>query len=185
MQDNHPPLRAFASASACGRAIFMSRATRACPVMSAAAQARSSGFMARSSIPTAMPTAGVKIRTGSIRSLSPPPNFGERPTTRSSISICGSLILKRRDAEILPGLPQNEAGPVFAAPWQAQAFAMTLALCEKGLFSWTEWGEILGEEIRTHPALDDGLHYYDLWLAALYKLLIRKGLTSHEECLGR
>ena len=104
---------------------------------------------------------------------------------RSSISICGSLILKEPDAAILPGLPKNEAGPVFAAPWQAQAFAMTLALCEKGWFSWTEWAESLGEEIRTHPALDDGLHYYHLWLAALHKLLIRKGVTTDEECLGR
>ena len=93
--------------------------------------------------------------------------------------------MKRRDAEILPGLPQNEAGPVFAAPWQAQAFAMTLALCEKGFFSWTEWAETLGEEIRTHPALDDGLHYYDLWLAALHRLLIRKGLATEEECRDR
>ena len=93
--------------------------------------------------------------------------------------------MKPLDAEILPGLPQNKAGPVFAAPWQAEAFAITLALCEKGLFSWTEWAETLGDEIRTHPALDDGLHYYHLWLAALRKLLIRKGLTTDEECLSR
>jgi len=93
--------------------------------------------------------------------------------------------LKRHDTGILPGLPQNAAGPVFAAPWQAEAFAMTLALCERGFFSWTEWAETLGEEIRNHPALDDGLHYYDLWLAALHRLLIRKGLATAEECRDR
>lgn len=93
--------------------------------------------------------------------------------------------MKRLEAENLPGLPQDDAGPVFAAPWQAQAFAMTLALCEKGFFSWSEWAETLGEEIGTHPALDDGLHYYDLWLAALHRLLIRKGLATDEECRKR
>jgi nitrile hydratase accessory protein len=93
--------------------------------------------------------------------------------------------LQRHDADRLPGLPQNEAGPVFAAPWQAEAFAMTLALCEKGFFSWPEWAETLGEEIRTHPVLDDGLHYYHLWLAALHKLLIRKGLMTDKECRSR
>jgi nitrile hydratase accessory protein len=93
--------------------------------------------------------------------------------------------LKRHDAERLPGLPQNEEGPLFAAPWQAQAFAITLALCDSGFFSWKEWTETLAEEIRAHPALDDGHHYYDLWLAALHRLLIRKGLATEEECRRR
>jgi nitrile hydratase accessory protein len=89
--------------------------------------------------------------------------------------------LKHPDGELLPGLPQNENGPVFAEPWQAQAFAMTLALCENGFFSWKEWTDILAEEIRAHPSRDDGLHYYHLWLAALHKLLARKGLATADE----
>ena len=34
-----------------------------------------------------------------------------------------------------PALPPGDA-PVFAEPWQAQAFAMTLQLHQRGLFSW-------------------------------------------------
>jgi hypothetical protein len=41
----------------------------------------------------------------------------------------------------LAGLPQDESGPVFSAPWEAQAFAMTLALYERGIFTWPEWAQ--------------------------------------------
>ena len=36
----------------------------------------------------------------------------------------------------LPDLPRDEDGPVFREPWEAQAFAMALALYERGLFTW-------------------------------------------------
>jgi nitrile hydratase accessory protein len=65
-------------------------------------------------------------------------------------------------------LPLGEDAPVFAEPWQAQAFAMTVALHERGLFSWTEWAAALGEELT---AGDD---YYIAWLRALEKLLAEK-----------
>ena len=35
------------------------------------------------------------------------------------------------------------AEQVFAEPWQAEAFALAVALHEKGLFSWSEWAEAL------------------------------------------
>src|ERR1035441_4633835 len=41
--------------------------------------------------------------------------------------------------DALPGLPQDADGPVFEAPWQAHAFAMTLSLHERGVFTWSEW----------------------------------------------
>ena len=47
----------------------------------------------------------------------------------------------------LPGLPRDQGSPVFRAPWQAQAFAMTLALYEKGLFTWPEWAQALATRI--------------------------------------
>lgn len=34
-------------------------------------------------------------------------------------------------------------GPAFSEPWQAQAFALVLALHEQGLFAWSEWAEYL------------------------------------------
>jgi nitrile hydratase accessory protein len=65
--------------------------------------------------------------------------------------------------------------PVFSEPWQARAFAMTVALNERGIFSWTEWAEMLGAELKS------GDDYYDCWLRALEKLLIAKGAASARE----
>ena len=69
----------------------------------------------------------------------------------------------------LDRLPRDEGGPVFAEPWEAQAFGMTLALYERGAFTWTEWAERLSVEIGAVRAHDDGSRYYELWLAALEK----------------
>lgn len=84
----------------------------------------------------------------------------------------------------LPGLPQDAEGPVFAAPWQAQAFAMTVALHERGLFSWPEWAQALAGRIAAAPAgpaEEAGAAYYRQWLAALEDLVAAKGATSIAE----
>lgn len=81
----------------------------------------------------------------------------------------------------LPGLPQDGDGPVFNEPWQAQAFAMVLALHEQGIFSWTEWAAALTESIRRAQLAGDpdlGNTYYHHWLDALESLLQAKGLAS-------
>ena len=73
----------------------------------------------------------------------------------------------------VPGLPRDEGGPVFHEPWQAQAFAMTLALYKRGLFAWPEWAAALGAEIKRAQAAGDpdrGDTYYHHWLAALEQL---------------
>ena len=75
-------------------------------------------------------------------------------------------------------LPRDDDGPVFAAPWQAQAFAMTLHLHARGLFTWTEWAEALGAEIRGAGPADDGSRYYEHWLAALEKIVAARGATD-------
>jgi len=83
----------------------------------------------------------------------------------------------------LPGLPQDDAGPVFSAPWQAQAFAMTLALHERGLFTWSEWAMALSQAIARAQAEGDpdlGDTYYRHWLDALETLLQAKGLARAE-----
>ena len=64
--------------------------------------------------------------------------------------------------------------PVFAAPWEAQAFALAVALHERGVFSWAEWSEALGAEI----ARDPGAGYYAQWLATLERLVAERGLTD-------
>lgn len=71
--------------------------------------------------------------------------------------------------------------PVFAEPWQAEAFAMTVALHDKGLFSWSEWADALSAEVKKPDAASDGHDYYEHWLAALEKLLSRKGIAGKGE----
>jgi nitrile hydratase accessory protein len=85
-------------------------------------------------------------------------------------------------ADAVAPLPRDTEGePVFAEPWQANAFAMTLALYERGVFSWPEWAETLGAEIKRAQAAgdpDDGSTYYWHWLAAIERLTVAKGLTT-------
>jgi nitrile hydratase accessory protein len=87
----------------------------------------------------------------------------------------------RRAAEAISGIPRDANGPVFRAPWEAHAFAMALALCEKGLFIWSEWSAMLGEEIKKAQAAGDpdtGETYYHHWLATLERMVADKGATS-------
>jgi nitrile hydratase accessory protein len=81
----------------------------------------------------------------------------------------------------LPRLPRDEGGPVFAEPWQAQAFALAVKLSEQGHFTWKEWAAALANELqaaarRGEP--DDGSRYYEHWLAALETLVTAKGLAD-------
>ena len=65
--------------------------------------------------------------------------------------------------------------PVFEAPWQAEAFALVVALHDQGLFTWPEWTETLGAEIAS------GDPYYDCWLRALEALLRNKQVADTAE----
>ena len=81
----------------------------------------------------------------------------------------------------VPRLPRDEGGPVFAEPWQAQAFALAVTLSERGHFTWKEWAAALANELqaaarRGEP--DDGSRYYEHWLAALESLVTAKGLAD-------
>ena len=75
--------------------------------------------------------------------------------------------------------PHDE--PVFRAPWEAQAFAMAVALHERGLFEWKEWTEALSQviaEVKARGEPDTGEEYYHHWLTALERLVARKGLLT-------
>jgi nitrile hydratase accessory protein len=88
----------------------------------------------------------------------------------------------------LPQLPRDDDGPVFAEPWQAQAFALAVKLSEQGHFSWKEWAAALAEEIKAasdRGESDDGSHYYNYWLATLERLVAAKGLSDSAELLTR
>ena len=82
-----------------------------------------------------------------------------------------------------PSLPLTEDGPIFSAPWQAQAFAITVRLFEEGHFTWPEWVQYLSAEIAVaSDAREDSLDvYYRHWLTALEQLVMDKGLASTGE----
>lgn len=78
-----------------------------------------------------------------------------------------------------PGLPRSlEGDPVFAEPWQAEAFALTVHLFDRDLFTWPEWAEALSVEVRRPHRDPDGHDYYDCWVEALSGLLENKGIAD-------
>jgi nitrile hydratase accessory protein len=88
----------------------------------------------------------------------------------------------------LPPLPRDEGGPVFAEPWQAQAFALAVRLSEQGYFTWKEWAATLADELKAaadRGEPDDGSRYYEHWLAALERLVTSKRLSNSAELLQR
>ena len=81
-------------------------------------------------------------------------------------------------------IPQDQDGPVFEEPWQAQAFAITVKLNEAGQFSWSEWADVFGAEIAADTAAGQGIGntaYYLCWLSALEKIVARKNLLTPEQ----
>lgn len=88
------------------------------------------------------------------------------------------------DWAALPPLPSDEDGPVFREPWEAQAFALVVALHEAGHFTWPEWVAVMSAEIRAAQAAGDpdlGRTYYRHWLAALERITVAKTLASDTE----
>jgi nitrile hydratase accessory protein len=83
--------------------------------------------------------------------------------------------------EAVPSIPRDREGPVFREPWEAQAFAMALALFDRGLFTWPQWAATLAEEIKRAQAAGDpdtGETYYRHWLNALERLVAAKGVVD-------
>jgi nitrile hydratase accessory protein len=110
-----------------------------------------------------------------------------------SILICGTITLSQPNPNAehlqeLPHQPQDANGPVFAEPWQAQAFALAIKLSEQGHFTWKEWATAVSDEIRAaanRGEPDDGSRYYHHWLAALERLVTAKGLADSAALLAR
>jgi nitrile hydratase accessory protein len=81
----------------------------------------------------------------------------------------------------VPGIPSGSDGVMFREPWEAQAFAIAVALHERGLFSWPEWSSALAAEIQAAQERGDpdtGETYYHHWLAALERLVVAKQATN-------
>lgn len=96
--------------------------------------------------------------------------------------------LSQPELTLLPSLPRDEGGPLFAEPWQAQAFALAVRLSEQGHFTWKEWAATLAAELKAaadRGEPDDGSQYYHHWLRALERLVTAKGLSDPEAMLAR
>jgi nitrile hydratase accessory protein len=128
---------------------------------------------------------------------SPRANFGASrlPPTIPFFSICGMTTLsqldptrERENLAALPKLPRDAGGPVFAEPWQAQAFALAVKLSEQGHLTWKEWAAALADELKAaadRGEPDDGSRYYHHWLAALERLVVSKRLSDPTAHLAR
>jgi len=123
---------------------------------------------------------------------------GERKPHRRILCmlICGTTTLNQPNSipqpenlVMLPRLPRDEGGPVFAEPWQAQAFALAVRLSAQGHFSWKEWAAALADELKAaadRGEPDDGSRYYYYhWLAALERLVAAKRLSDPAAMLAR
>jgi nitrile hydratase accessory protein len=87
----------------------------------------------------------------------------------------------QRATQAVASIPRNAEGPVFRAPWEAEAFALALQLHDRGVFTWTEWAATLGDEIKKAQAAGDpdtGETYYHHWLATLERIVAAKGLAD-------
>jgi len=81
----------------------------------------------------------------------------------------------------LPDLPKDEKGPVFNEPWQAQAFAIAVSLCDEGYFTWSEWVDVFSEQVKLAQKSGDpdlGDTYYSHWLNALETIVAEKKIID-------
>ena len=88
----------------------------------------------------------------------------------------------------LQRLSRDADDPVFAEPWQAQAFALAVKLSEEGHFAWKEWAAALTDELSAAASCgepDDGSRYYHHLLAALERLVTAKGLADSADLVAR
>lgn len=72
----------------------------------------------------------------------------------------------------------------FDEPWQAELFALTVALSEAGAFGWPDWTRAFGATLKRHGAvksLDGGADYWAAWLETLEGLLDAAGTASEAE----
>jgi nitrile hydratase accessory protein len=92
----------------------------------------------------------------------------------------------RAALQTIATIPRDSDGPIFPAPWAARAFALAVALNERGIFTWGEWSEALGSKVAvtTRGRTDDAEAYWEAWLAALEDLLGRKQVAARDDLLG-
>ncbi|WP_321954158.1 nitrile hydratase accessory protein [Paraburkholderia bannensis] len=89
------------------------------------------------------------------------------------------MSLERKDNTVTCG-PEKP----FSLPWQAELFATTVHLTQRGGIEWKEWVEVFSEMISKSPqqgdeTVDDA--YFRQWAMAFENLLIARGITSSSD----
>ena len=81
--------------------------------------------------------------------------------------------------------PRSNGELVFAEPWESRAFAMAVALCEAGVFTWREFQGALIARIERHNDTSTDWCYYENWLGALEDVLARQGAAAADDVRAR
>ncbi len=99
-----------------------------------------------------------------------PPGFSQRRAQRQVSDMHGNAALPRKSGELQ-----------FQDPWEGEAFAMAVALCEQHLYEWSEFQERLIAEIASadRQAPETRPTYYESWLTAFEKLLDAKSILAY------
>ena len=79
------------------------------------------------------------------------------------------------------GCPERPNNGFFDEPWQAQVFALTVALNEAGHLDWNDWAHTLSSQLLAPDAETDGSDYYERWTEALQRLLVSTSKTDLNE----
>ncbi len=77
--------------------------------------------------------------------------------------------------------PPTDPEQPFTEPWHAELFATTHALARAGAFTWADWTETFVEALADDAAAGgatDGSTYYEVWLGALERFLVARGLAG-------
>lgn len=81
--------------------------------------------------------------------------------------------------------PRANGTLCFANEWERSAFGMALALAREGYFEWDDFRDELIASIKGWEdghALDDvSWDYYEHWLAALERTILKAGIAGPEE----
>jgi nitrile hydratase len=80
-------------------------------------------------------------------------------------------------------LPRQSGELVFQDPWEGIAFAMAVALCEGGLYLWSEFQDRLITAIAAADQQEAAIRptYYECWLVAFEALVVGKGVLTKEQ----
>ena len=83
----------------------------------------------------------------------------------------------------MSGLPRRNGELVFHDDWERKAFAMAVALCERGHYSWDEFRAHLITNIKASEETPENPRagqpgYFEHWLSSFEKVLADKGLVE-------